>query len=639
MHVLGISAYYHDSAACLIRDGVIVAAAQEERFSRIKHDAAFPEQAVQWCLRHAGIDFDQVDHVGFYEKPYLKLHRILGVAGRFFPHGFEAFDHAMSAWLNSKIWIPGAISQALLSFSPSEGRNCRWDRSIHFSEHHQAHAASAFFPSPFEEADVLVMDGVGEWSTTSLSRGYLDRVGVPRIEFLKEIRYPDSLGMLYSAFTSFLGFKVNSGEYKVMGLAPYGKPVYAGTIRDQLIELRPDGSFRLNFEYFSFPYDYRMTTARFADLIGLSPRQPEAPLERVHFDIAASLQLVLEDAVLAIARHLHAISGSDRLCLAGGVALNCVANGRVLREGPYADVWVQPAATDSGGALGVALYIWHEVLKQRRAKSLAAVQRVGRDIMKGALLGPEFSNAEIEDVLERRGIAFQRIDPKDYCDTVARLLASGNVVGWFQGRMEFGPRALGSRSILADPRSPDMQRTLNLKIKYRESFRPFAPAVLREKAAEWFDLDGREGSLLGAPGAGYDSPYMLLVAPIAQHRRSPLPDGYEALVGLEKLNTPRSDIPSCTHVDYSARVQTVCQEDHPRFRALISAFESLTGVPILVNTSFNVRGEPIVCTPEDAIKCFLGTEMDVLAIGDILVHKSTVPEEAKLDYKASFAPD
>jgi len=445
--------------------------------------------------------------------------------------------------------------------------------------------------------------------------------------------------MLYSAFTSYLGFKVNSGEYKVMGLAPYGRPVYADRIRERLIEIREDGSFRLNYEYFSFPYDYRMVNDRFCDLFGLKLRQQEAPLERAHFDVAASLQFVLEEAVLAIARHLHFITKSERICLAGGVALNCVANGRLLRDGPYSDIWIQPAATDSGGAVGVAMYIWHDVLQRRRVRPHASKRDSNGDLMNGSLLGPEYSNDEIRACLEQRQLAYECVAGSEISDSVATLLVSGKVVGWFQGRMEFGPRALGSRSILADPRSPEMQRVLNLKIKYRESFRPFAPAVLREKVAEWFDLHCREGSVLGRPSEGYDSPYMLLVAPVSTEHRLPLPDGYDELVGLEKLNIPRSSVPSCTHVDFSARIQTVSERDNPKFHSLIQSFEKLTGIPMLVNTSFNVRGEPVVCTPDDAINCFLGTEIDVLAIGDYLVHKSAVREGATLDYKGAFALD
>jgi carbamoyltransferase len=640
MYILGISAFYHDSAACLVRDGEIVAAAQEERFTRKKHDAAFPVNAVKWCLQHEGIDFDAIDHVGFYEKPFLKLDRILRVAGRFFPRGFEAFDHAVSSWGGSKLWIPGILTRNLLSLSPSRGTRAHWDGRLHFSEHHQAHAASAYYPSPFDKAAVLVMDGVGEWSTTSLSLGKRDAIGVPGIEFLEEVRYPDSLGMLYSAFTTYLGFKVNSGEYKVMGLAPYGEPRYADLIRKNLIDIRPDGSFHLNFDYFSFPYDYRMVNERFCELLGAPARKPEAPLAKEHFDIAASLQTVLEDAVLAIAEHLHAVTGQAQLCLAGGVALNCVANGRVLRESPFTDVWVQPAATDAGGAVGVALYIWHDVLHQRRAPAHPALsRRMGSDMMKGALLGPEYSDGEISAALDKRKLPYELVAEDALCDRVAEFIAAEKVVGWFQGRMEFGPRSLGARSVLADPRSRSMQRVLNLKIKYRESFRPFAPSVLREKVADWFDLRGREGAIQGGPESGYDSPYMLLVAPVSHERRIPVPAGYEELTGLDKLNAVRSVIPSCTHVDYSARVQTVTENDNPRYFELLMAFERRTGVPILVNTSFNVRGEPIVCTPDDAINCFLGTEMDVLAIGNILVHKGSVPQTARIDYKNAFALD
>ncbi|MBP6702047.1 MAG: carbamoyltransferase [Vicinamibacteria bacterium] len=639
MYILGISAFYHDSAACLVRNGEIVAAAQEERFTRRKHDAAFPISAIKWCLEYAGIDFDAVDYVGFYEKPYLKLERILGVAGRFHPHGFEAFDHAVSAWAASKAWMPGIITSHLMELSPSGGALARWDGRLVFSEHHQAHAASAFYPSPFADAAILVMDGVGEWATTSLSVGSRDVVGVPRITFLEEIRYPDSLGMLYSAFTSYLGFRVNSGEYKVMGLAPYGKPRYADLITKNLIEVKADGSYRLNIDHLSFPYDYRMVNDSFLDLFGRPAREPEQALEDFHLDVAASIQAVTEQLVLGIGRRLHALTGQPRLCLAGGVALNCVANGLLLREGPFSDVWVQPAATDAGGALGVALFVWHDVAKGRRHSPHPALRRPGSgDLMKGALLGPRFSEEEITSELDRIQIPYERPASEDLCATVAALLAQGMVIGWFQGRMEFGPRALGARSILADSRSPAMQRTLNLKIKYRESFRPFAPAVLRESASSWFDLNGRPDSVLGQPLAGYDSPYMLLTAPVREERRLP-PEADEALTGLKRVNGVRSSIPSCTHVDFSARVQTVNEHDNPRFHELLTSFGSITGVPVLVNTSFNVRGEPIVCTPEDAIRCFLGTEMDILVLETVLVRKSNVSPEKKKDYRAAFALD
>jgi carbamoyltransferase len=639
MHILGISAFYHDSAACLVRNGEIVAAAQEERFTRRKHDAAFPINAIKWCLEYAGVDFDAVDYVGFYEKPYLKLERILEVAGRFSPRGFEAFDHAVSAWAGSKAWLPGIITSNLMALSPSRGSRARWDGRLVFSEHHQAHAASAFYPSPFADAAILVMDGVGEWATTSSSVGSRDAVGVPRINFLEEIRYPDSLGMLYSAFTFYLGFRVNSGEYKVMGLAPYGKPKFVDLIRKNLVEIKADGSYRLNLEHLSFPYDYQMVNGSFLDLFGRPARKPEQALEEFHLDVAASIQVVTEQLVLAIGRRLHSLTGQPRLCLAGGVALNCVANGLLLREGPFSDVWVQPAATDAGGALGVALFVWHDVLNGRRHSPHPALRRpVSRDLMKGALLGPSFSEEEIIAALDRIQLQYKRLASEDLCNTVAALLAQEMVIGWFQGRMEFGPRALGARSILADSRSPAMQRTLNLKIKYRESFRPFAPAVLRESASSWFDLDGRPDSLLGQPLAGYDSPYMLLTAPVREERRFS-PEGDEMLTGLKRVNAVRSSIPSCTHVDFSARIQTVGEHDNPRFHELLTSFGAITGVPVLVNTSFNVRGEPIVCTPEDAIRCFLGTEMDILVMENVVVRKSDVPPDKKKDYRGAFAPD
>jgi len=634
MHILGISAFFHDSAACLVRDGEIVAAAQEERFTRRRHDAAFPERAVRYCLQAGGIDFDAVDHVTFYEKPHLKLERILQVAADFAPEGFPAFETATQAWAQNKFWLPGSLKAALVALSPSGGKRARWDGRLIFPEHHQSHAASAFFPSPFSEAAVMTVDGVGEWATTTLAVGRQDARGVPGLEFLDEIRYPDSLGMLYSAFTYYLGFKVNSGEYKVMGLAPYGEPRHVRTILDHLLDLREDGSYRLNMEYFSFPHDAIMIRDRFATLFGQPPRASESRLEAAHFDIAASIQQVTELAVGRMAAQLHRRTGLPRLCLAGGVALNCVANGRLLREGPFSDVWIQPAAGDAGGALGAALHVWHEVLRQRKIP-----ERHGGDLMRGSYLGPEFTNAEIRAALERRGLPFQELADAPLLAAVADALNQEQVVGWFQGRMEFGPRALGARSILGDPRAASTQRVMNLKIKFRESFRPFAPSVLREHVAEWFELPGKADSLLGTPSTGYDSPYMLLVAPVrANHQRVMTPDE-NALTGIAKLNVPRSTIPACTHVDYSARIHTVTAEAHPRFAGLLHAFQARTGVPLLVNTSFNVRGEPIVCAPDDAITCFLGTGLDALCLGNFLVNKQDVPAGLRHEYKDLFDLD
>ena len=634
MLILGISAFFHDSAACVVRDGVIVAAAQEERFSRKKHDPRFPIKAIQYCLAAAGVTMDDVDLVGFYEKPHLKFERILANYAQSFPRGFETFKRAIPSWFESKLWLPSLITNDLLRLSPSGGKRMRWDSRVIFSEHHFAHAASAFYPSPFREAAILTVDGVGEWATTTLAEGTIDDRRVPGIEFLSELRYPDSVGMLYAAFTSYLGFKVNSGEYKVMGLAPYGTPRFAPLILEKLVELRPDGSFRLNMEYFSFPYDWVMVRDSFAKLFGLPPRSSEALLTETHFDIASSLQHVTNKIVFGMANHLHQKTGRRKLCMAGGVALNCVANGVLWSKGPFEDIWIQPAAGDAGGALGVALYIWHDVLGERRVGSAGE-----KDLMQGAYLGPSFQPAEIKSALDHRGIIYKELDHDDITRIAADLLRDEGVIGWFQGRMEFGPRALGARSILGDARSPRMQRTMNLKIKYRESFRPFAPSVMREHVNEWFDLDGKQGSQLGRPGEGYDSPYMLLVARVKADKCSPMSAEEQELFGIDKLNVARGAIPACTHVDYSARIQTVDAQTNPPFYALLAAFNEKCGIPLLVNTSFNVRGEPIVCTPDDAINCFLGTEIDALIMENILVLKADIPEHMRLDYKTAFSPD
>ena len=634
MLILGISAFFHDSAACVVRDGVIVAAAQEERFSRKKHDPRFPIRAIQYCLAAAGVTMDDVDLVGFYEKPHLKFERILASYAQSFPRGFETFKRAIPNWFESKLWLPSLITNDLLRLSPSGGKRMRWDSRVIFSEHHFAHAASAFYPSPFREAAILTVDGVGEWATTTLAEGTIDDRRVPGIEFLSELRYPDSVGMLYAAFTSYLGFKVNSGEYKVMGLAPYGTPRFAPLILEKLVELRPDGSFRLNMEYFSFPYDWVMVRDSFARLFGLPPRSSETLLTETHFDIASSLQHVTNTIVFGMANHLRQQTGKRKLCMAGGVALNCVANGVLWSKGPFEDIWIQPAAGDAGGALGVALYIWHDVLGERRVGSAGE-----KDLMRGAYLGPSFQPAEIKAALDDRGIVYRELDHDDIPRVAVDLLREEAVIGWFQGRMEFGPRALGARSILGDARSPRMQRTMNLKIKYRESFRPFAPSVMREHVNEWFDLEGKQGSQLGRPGEGYDSPYMLLVAPVRADKCSPMSAAEHELFGIEKLNVARGAIPACTHVDYSARIQTVDAQTNPRFHALLAAFNEKCGVPLLVNTSFNVRGEPIVCAPDDAINCFLGTELDALIMENILVLKTDIPESMRRDYKAAFSLD
>ena len=636
MYILGISAYFHDSAACLLCDGVIVAAAQEERFTRKKHDASFPRNAIEYCLKEAGITMDNVDYIGFYEKPHLKFERILKNYANFFPKGFATFKLAVPSWARTKLWTPAIIKRRILDMTSGNGKYMSWDGCLIFPEHHMSHAASAYFPSPFNEAAILTLDGVGEWSSTTLAVGKLTDRGVPQIEFLKEMRYPHSLGMLYSAFTGYLGFKVNSGEYKVMGLAPYGEPKYVDLILKHLVDLKEDGSYQLSMDYFSFPYDAMMTNERFHTLFGMPPRTSETDLTQEHFDIAASLQQVIELAVLHIAKHLHEITGMSKLVMAGGVALNCVANGRLLREGPFDDIWIQPAAGDAGGSLGTAYYIWHQVLNQRK---VSAKTDPNKDLMQGAYLGPEFTETDIKAALEKRGLKYQVLDRRGMVDHVANLLANEHVVGWFQGRMEFGPRALGARSILGDPRSKTMQSTMNLKIKFRESFRPFAPVVLRERVLDYFELPGRPTSILGSPTTGYDSPYMLLVGNVNREKCMSMTDAQKALFGIEKLNVIRSEIPSCTHVDYSARVQTIAQNSHPAYYNLIKAFESKTGVPVLVNTSFNVRGEPIVCTPDDAINCFLGTAMDALVMENVIVMKSDVPASMALDYKHQFQLD
>lgn len=610
MYTLGLSAYYHDSAACLLRGGEIVAAAQEERFSRKKHDARFPVNALNYCLAEAGIALAQVEQVAFYDKPFLKFERLLETYHAFAPRGFASFRMAMPLWLREKLFQKDLLAKELKLIEPG----VNWTERLLFSEHHLSHAASAFFPSPFDEALVLTMDGVGEWTTTSAAIGCGNR-----LEIFKEIHFPHSLGLLYSAFTYYLGFKVNSGEYKVMGLAPYGEPKYAQTILDHLVDLKPDGSYRLDQSYFDYCTGLTMTNAKFDTLFGAPRRKPEDPLTQREMDLAASLQAVTEEAVLRMTRALHAETGLDNLCLAGGVALNCVANGKVLRDGVFKHVWVQPAAGDAGGALGAALAAHHLFREQPR------VPGTGRDHMRGSYLGPVFEQGDIEARLAQAGAKFSVLADAELVDRTAELLASEHVIGWFQGRMEFGPRALGGRSILGDPRSPQMQSVLNLKIKYRESFRPFAPSVLREHVADWFDLD-------------QDSPYMLIVADVAERHR--LASGADqGLFGIEKLKVPRSAIPAVTHVDYSARIQTVHADTNPRYHALISHFHEKTGCPVLINTSFNVRGEPIVCTPEDAFRCLMGTEMDALVIGNCVLMKHEQDPKLVLDYKNAFELD
>lgn len=610
MRILGISGLYHDSAAALVVDGAIVAAAQEERFTRKKHDSAFPRRAIAYALEEGGVGLADVDHVVFYDKPFLKFERLLETYLAFAPRGYRSFAMAIPVWLREKLFQKSLLVKELRRFDPAfDG-----ETKLLFSEHHQAHAASAFYPSPFEEAVVLTIDGVGEWATTT--------VGIGRgrnLEIVKELHFPHSLGLLYSALTYYLGFKVNSGEYKVMGLAPYGEPRYTSLFFDHLIDLKPDGSFRLDQRYFDYCTGLTMTNTRFDALFGGPPRKTDESLTQRHMDLAASLQAVTEEVVLRITRGLAAEYGIPNLCMAGGVALNCVANGKILRDGAFKRLWVQPAAGDAGGALGAALAACHGIAGQPRV--------VGDgDAMRGSYLGPAFAQDEIERRLTAVGARFAALDDAALIAAVVDGLVEDKAVGWFQGRMEFGPRALGGRSILGDPRSPTMQKTLNLRVKYRESFRPFAPSVLREDAADWFDIET-------------DSPYMLLVADVAERHRIAMTADQKDLFGIEKLNVPRSSIPAVTHVDYSARIQTVHADTNPRYHALISAFKSRTGCPVLVNTSFNVRGEPIVGAPEDAFRCFMGSEIEMLAVGNCLLRKEDQDPALALDYKNAFELD
>ena len=611
MRVLGISAYYHDSAAVLVEDGRIVAAAQEERFSRKKHDARFPHAAIEYCLAAGRAKPGDLDLVAFYDKPFLKFERLLETYLAFAPRGYRSFRLAMPIWLKEKLFQKSLLGRELKALDPG----IDWTARLVFAEHHQSHAASAFFPSPFEEALVLTMDGVGEWATTSAAIGRGNG-----LEIFKELHFPHSLGLLYSAFAYYTGFKVNSGEYKVMGLAPYGEPKYASLILEELVDLKPDGSFRLDQSYFDYCTGLTMTNERFARLFGGPARDPASLLTQREMDLAASIQAVTEEIVLRLTRALAQETGMRNLCLAGGVALNCVANGKVLRDGRFERLWVQPAAGDAGGAIGAALAAYHGLCGKPRATPASG------DLMHGSYLGPEFDQKEIEARLRAAGARFEILDDERLIARSASALAEQKALGWFQGRMEFGPRALGARSILGDARSPAMQKTLNLKVKYRESFRPFAPSVLREDVAEWFDLDD-------------DSPYMMLVASVlGQHRREMTADE-KALFGIEKLNVARSSIPAVTHVDYSARIQTVHRETNSRFHALISAFKEQTGCGVIVNTSFNVRGEPIVCTPDDAFRCFMGTGIDALAAGNCYLEKSAQDPALRRDYREAFEPD
>ena len=614
--ILGISAYYHDSAAALIVDGDIVAAAQEERFTRVKHDERFPMHAVRYCLAEAGIAANDLDYIVFYEKPFQKFDRLLETYLAFAPRGLRSFSRAVPLWLKTKLHIPRLLRRDLGISSKVP---------IAFVDHHESHAASAFFPSPFDDAAIVTLDGVGEWTTASIGRGDENR-----IEMLSRIRFPHSLGLLYSAFTYYCGFKVNSGEYKLMGLAPYGKPRYADTIRQHLIDLKDDGSFWMDMSYFDYPSGLRMTSSKFHDLFGGPPRDPESPILQRHMDLAASIQAITEEVMMKVAARAYELTGSRHLVLAGGVALNCVANGKLLREGPFQDIWIQPAAGDAGGALGAALFVWHQLLDHPRTPSPV-------DAQKGSFLGPRATTEEIASVIEREGVPAERIDDdRELLEHVAGHLANEKIVGWFQGRMEFGPRALGGRSILGDPRSPRMQAAMNLKVKFRESFRPFAPAVLREHAHEWFDFPAES-----------ESPYMLLVAGVLESRRTALGDEERELMERDpdlrrRVNVARSEIPAVTHVDYSARLQTVDRERNPRFHALLQTFHERTGCPVLVNTSFNVRGEPIVCTPADALRCFLATEIDVLVIENFIIRKDAaqpLSDKARRAHLAKFELD
>ena len=612
MYILGISAFYHDSAACLLKNGEIVAAAQEERFTRKKHDAGFPHYSIKYCLKEAGIPASQIDNVVFYEKPFLKFERLLETYLAFSPKGYTSFAKAMPLWIKDKLFQKSALIKELKS---TLSKDINWRERLLFSEHHLSHAASAYFPSPFESAAVLTLDGVGEWTTTSLAIGKGSNLKV-----IKEIHFPHSLGLLYSAFTYYIGFKVNSGEYKVMGLAPYGDPRYTDLITEKLITIAEDGSFQLDMSYFDYATGLTMTNKKFDALFGGPPRKPETELTQREMDLAASIQKVTEDIVVELAQGIAKETGERNLCLAGGVALNCVVNGILLRRKIFDNIWIQPAAGDAGGALGAALSTWYLHHSKERVASRE------RDAMKGAYLGPEFTDAEVEAELTACGATFKKLSEDKLIDTVATALAGEKAVGWMQGRMEFGPRALGGRSIIADPRSPIMQKQLNLKVKYRESFRPFAPSVLREDVSEWFEHEA-------------DSPYMLLVADVREDKRRSMTNEEKALFGVDKLNVPRSSVPAITHVDYSARIQTVHADTNPRYHAVISKFKEKTGCPLVVNTSFNVRGEPIICTPTDAFRCFMGTEMDVLSIGSYILFKEEQDETLKENYEEHYELD
>ncbi len=612
MYILGLSAWYHDSAACLIKDGVIIAAAQEERFTRKKHDESFPAKAIQYCLKQANISANDLNNVVFYDKPFVKFERLLETYLAFAPKGFRSFSTAMPVWIKDKLFQKSMLVKALQEIF---GKSTQWQEKLLFSEHHLSHAASAFFPSPYENSAVLTLDGVGEWTTTSLAIGKGNELKVH-----KEIHFPHSLGLLYSAFTYYTGFKVNSGEYKVMGLAPYGEPKYTTLIKDNLIDIQQDGSFHLNMDYFDYCTGLTMTNRKFDKLFGGAARKSEEEITQKEMDLAASIQKITEEVVVKLAKNIASETGEKNLCLAGGVALNCVANGVLLRDKIFDNIWIQPASGDAGGALGAALGAYYIMHGKPRIISKE------RDRMQGSYLGPEFNNVETETALTQIGAKFEQLNEQQMIEQTAQALADDKAVGWMQGRMEFGPRALGARSIIADPRSEAMQKQLNLKVKYRESFRPFAPSVLQENVTEWFEIES-------------DSPYMLLVADVKKEKCRQMSDAEKALFGIEKLNISRSEVPAITHVDYSARIQTVHPDTNPRYYALIKCFKELTGCPLLVNTSFNVRGEPIICTPEDAFRCFMGTELDLLVIGDFILYKEQQNQNLKENYEEKYELD
>ncbi|MDB3975742.1 carbamoyltransferase [Gammaproteobacteria bacterium] len=612
MKILGISAYYHDSAACLLVDGEIISAAQEERFTRKKHDPSFPKNAINYCLSESEIDSLDIDYIVFYEKPFLKFERLLETYLAFAPKGFKSFILAIPVWLKEKLFQKRMLKNSLNEIF---GPDFDYDKKLLFSEHHLSHAASAFFPSPFQNAAVLTMDAVGEWTTTSLAIGNDNDLCV-----VKEILFPHSLGLLYSAFTYYTGFRVNSGEYKLMGLAPYGEPIYVDIIKNNLVDIKADGTFFLNIEYFDFCTGLTMTNKKFHDLFNGEPRDPESEVSQKDMDLAASIQVVTEEIVIKLAKNIAKATGEENLCLAGGVALNCVANGKLLEEKIFKNIWIQPAAGDAGGALGAALSVHYIMMNHKRDVHSHA------DNMKGSYLGPKFSNDEIEKSLIECGAIYKKVSKSDAIEKTVEGLVEGRAIGWMNGRMEFGPRALGGRSIIADPRLPNVQKNLNLKVKFRESFRPFAPSVLNEEANKWFDIKE-------------ESPYMLLVAKVSKHKRKEMSDEQQKLFGIEKLNIPRSDIPAVTHVDYTARVQTVHQNTNPDYYALIKEFYDKTGCPVIVNTSFNVRGEPIVCTPEDAFNCFMGTGLEMLTIENFLLYKEEQSEQLKTDYSSEYELD